>query len=632
MVMQSFRNFGASRGWVVLVIVLVGAFAIWDISEYLGVRMGGAALTINQRDIPLREIDATYRNRMATITQMLGGTPPTPEMVEQLNVPQMVLTEVVHRNLLQQAAADLQLMPSERQLKDTITGSNMFKRGGRFDQALYKQLLGQQGLTPAAYENLIRDELALQQLAQLVNVAAPAPAALKPLLELEEAHYKVEVLTLPPALVTGQLGTVSDADLTAFYNANRDAYATPEKRSFEAIILNAESIGKSLTLPADDIAARYEENKATYVTPEHRHVRHILVPDAKQAVAAYNRIKAGDDFAKLAGELSQDPASKAKGGDLGLIAKDDVLPSFANAAFSLGLGEVSEPVQTSFGWHLIKVDSIQPGQQQTLEQMRPQLEAALRQEMSFNAMEDLLRTIDDKSADGSTLNEIAKASGLKVTSYALVPATTNTVDASLLHAAFLAEEGMVDGPVTMDNGDIAYLQVNHVAARAIPPLEDIRDRLSADFRAARQQTLLLQRAQAVAAAARTQGNIGTPLATVAQGTGAAGATAQTLSIATVTDAPEWLHPDLLKVFSLPVGGVLESTPRNGDNRMVVRLVAREIAPLDDTTARAAAEGYRQQVQQDVEQALLANLVAKARIRYNAPALRQVFGATWNPPQ
>lgn len=629
MSLQVFRNFGASKGWVVLVGVLVAAFVVWDISGYLGVRPGAAAITVNGEAVPLREIDATYRNRVATITKMMGGTAPTPEMLEQLNVPQLVLTEVLHRNILNQAAHGMRLQPATSQLREAVTSAEMFQRNGSFDTALYKQVLGQQGLTPAAYESMLRDELALQQLARLVQVAAPAPAALMPLLQLEEARYTLDVATLPATLLAGKQTAPDAAALKAFYDANASAYTVPEKRSFEVLAIRSAEIGRNLTIPEADVAAYYEANRATYSTPEQRNVRHILLADAKQAVDVYNRLKAGADFATLATELSGDPGSKSNGGSLGLIAKNDVVEAFADKAFALPLGEIGEPVQTSFGWHIIRVDDIQPARAKPLADVRAEVEAALRQDNALQAVEDLLRTVDDKAAGGSTLAEIAKGVGLTLQPYALVPATTTTVDAALLQAAFTAEQGSVEGPVTLDNGDMAYLQVNHIQPQAVPPLAGVQARVENDYRQAQQQRQLEQLAGQLVKAA--EASVGNSLANVAAKQNLA-ATTETLTIAGVADAPEWLHSNLLKVMALPAGGVLAATPQQGDARMVVRLAARTTTPLDESTAKAAVASYRQQIQQDVEQLLIQHLVAEADVSYNAPLLRQVFGANWNPPQ
>ncbi|MCP5404709.1 MAG: SurA N-terminal domain-containing protein [Pseudomonadaceae bacterium] len=630
--LQVFRNFGASRGWGALMLVLVAAFALWGIGDYVMHTTSGAALTINGKDVPLREVDATYRNRVGTITQMLGGTPPTPEMLEQLDVPQMVLTEVIHRNLLQQAAHSLRLAPARTQLEDTITAMDAFKENGAFSPARYKQVLAQQNLSPAAFEKMLADELAMQQFAKLVEVATPPAAPLKPLLELAEASYTLETFTLPPASAVVATTPPADAELQAFYDANQSAYAVPEKRSFTTVILDTANIGRTLTISEDEVKARYEEAQESYSEPEQRHVRHILVADAKRAVELYNRLKAGADFGQTAAANSIDPASKAKGGDLGMIADDDVVADFAKVAFATPAGEVAEPVQTPFGWHIIKVESIQPARALPLAEVRGRIEETLKQEHALTAMEDLLRTIDDKAAGGSTLAEIAAATGLKPQTHARVAHTTNTLDAALLDAAFNTDKGRVEGPVTLEGGALAYVEVTDIAPQSVPPLAEIKERLLADYQRARVQTALNKQAAQLAATAVTGGNVGISLANVAQGMKLRGGQAATLELANVTDAPTWLHGALNKVYALPAGGVLAEPLRDGESWVVVRLVKRNLPALDAAAAKAAAVGYQQQLQQDVEALLIGEMVRQASIRYNPPALRQVFGVTWNPPQ
>lgn len=627
MAMQLFRNFGKSRASKVMMVVLVFAFMGWGITDYIGGRTG-AALTVNGKDVPLREIDQTYRQRVASLTQMLGGTPPTPEMLAQLNVPDMVLAEVTQRYVLQQAANDLKLRPGSQEVRDAVMKNPAFAENGSFNADRYRKTVGQVGLTPKAFEAMIADEITVQKLSGLVGLPVVNGKGLEPLLAGTNTTYQLETFTLSPANLPPQPAPTDDA-LAKFHAANQAAYSEPEKRSVAVLEIGPNAISGTITIPEEQIAERFKQNIAAYEKPEQRHVRHILVSEVKDAVEIYNKIKAGEDFAKMASEKSIDPGSKDKGGDLGNIAQADVVPTFGEAAFKLEAGGVSEPVQSPFGWHVIKVESISHPAAPQLADVHERIKQELIAEQGEEAIQSLLKTVDDRAAGGESLAKIAESVGLKVRSLPVLTATTSAanIEPALVQAAFQAEEGRVQGPVTLEDGNLAYVELTALQPAKVRPLAEVKDEVRKAYIEAQAQDALNKTAFAMVEAARKPEFARAPLSAVAKEINFGG-TPGTLTVKSVADAPEWLHPALAEVYQLPIGGLLPGAVANGKDQVLVRMTSRKsTAPTD---AKTAAGTYTTALQGEMENLLLSNMVATAKVKKNLTLLRQVFGANWTP--
>lgn len=627
--MDAFRTFGQSRASKWLLTILVVCFAAWGIESWLVNTMGHAALTINGEDIPLREVDQTYRNRTATITQMMGGHPPTPDVLRQLNVPDMVLTEVINRTVLRQAAHDMGLAPSKRRLREEITTNPAFQTDGKFDAKRYQQLVGQMGFSTSSFEKILAADAGVKMLAATIKVG-PVPA--KPFARMfsdDTTTFTLDTFVLAPSTLTDKVPLPTDAEAAAFYQANQEAYRTPERRSFKVLTLDAARVAASIVVPDDQITAQYEANKANYMKPETRRVRHILVKDVKEAVVLHKQITDAASFAALAKQHSLDPGSKAEGGDLGDIAEADVVPTFAKVAFSQPVGQVSEPVQSPFGWHLIWVESVTPAAAFTLADVKDRIRKDLVTEQTENALQDILRTVDDRAAGGAKLTEIAHDKGLSVTTQTLLPPTANTVDEALVQAAFAAEQGRIEGPITLKDGSLAYVEVTDIQPSAIPSFASMKDVAKADLRAAKIQTSLEANAKALITNATQTNNVGKALADIARTIQINGEPVR-VSIDDVAKAPAWTHTVMNDIYALPADGVVTRPILDNGKYIVARVAARTVKKMSEADMADAAKLYRANLQTDVETLTIQHLVASAKVKPNVPVLRQVFGADWTP--
>jgi peptidyl-prolyl cis-trans isomerase D len=309
-----------------------------------------AAARVNGQEISLTEFRRAYALRLDALRQRGGGDLPE-ALARQFGIPGRVLDELITAELLQQAAEKHGITVSDTDLLDMIRKDPSFQKDGQFDPETYTQVL-QTYLrkTPPDYESGLRRRLAAGRLLALVSdTAEVSDDEVRARFQREGDTVSLSAVRFDPAAYASKIKAPTPAEVSAWEKAH----------------------GK-------EIAAYYEANKKTYSKGEQVRVRHILVrtgrnPTEAEKSAAFEKatalrkeIQGGKDFAQVAKESSDDPGSKPQGGELGWNERSTFVPAFAQAAFNLKVGELSEPVLTPFGWHLIQVEEKKPAEEKPL--------------------------------------------------------------------------------------------------------------------------------------------------------------------------------------------------------------------------------------------------------------------------
>jgi|GEM_PF-5028841 len=616
-----FRQFGESRISKGMLGLLVVCFAAWGIGGYLTHFTGDAALSVNGEEISPQQVEMAYKQRLANVTRILGNI--SKEQIDQLGLPEQAVQDIVARTVMQQTARNLGLVAAVKSLQDQIAGMPVFAdESGQFSASRYRAVLREAGQSPEQFERELGRNLAIQTMAQLIALEAPAPALAAVQASMQAATNTLEVATLTPADVPAPADP-SESTLKAFYEHNSKVYTTPEKRDLAVLTLDRDQLAKTITVPEKDIEQQYNDNKGAYMVPEHRVVRHILLPSLDKAKEVRGKIHNLAEFEAAANTYSTDPGNKGgKGGLLGDITADTVVPAFSAVAFKLPVGQLSAPVQSPFGWHLIWVEKITPAKQQTLAEVHDQIAQGLREEQADDAMTGLQNQVDERIAGGSTLSEIAKKLGLRAHLYSRVGAKDESLPADVLAAGFGVDEGQVSAPVATKDGGSIYVQATKVYPAALPALDAVRARVASDWKAAQVQATLQGRAVKILAHSRMDHST---LQKAAQSVGDNGAAFSTLTLKTLSDAPRWLQPHLLEMLSIPVGQTLALPVPDGKDWHVVRVAARDRAPQSAEDAKHDAAILREQMQNDLENLTIGNLMQQARVEINQARMRQLFG-------
>lgn len=413
------------KGWVAGVVLgAIGlVFVFWGINWTLSAPTYAAK--VNGTEISSNEVRQTYQQQLAQIERQSSA--PLDEAMRN-EIKRRVLDEYVNSEALVTRADELGYRVSDSELLSEMSHVPAFQVDGKFDQAHALAVLNSQGRSVSEIEGLFRRDAKLRQLDTALNASSFAtPTELKEFRALTRQQRELAWVTLSAAKYAA--GAIpEDAAITAYFDAHKSAYMTPETVNLRYVELSLAQLGSKVSVDDAQLKAFYEEQKTKtperFQQPEQRRVRHILlsVNNPKEDAAVklkaegiLKRAQAGEDFSKLAKEFSQDPGSAAQGGDLGWSEKKIFVGPFADAAFSMKVDDIQGPVKTQFGYHILKLDGIQPAAIKTFEQSKTDLET----EYKRNEAERLFNNAQDQLADAALQNAtdidlVAKKAGLTV--------------------------------------------------------------------------------------------------------------------------------------------------------------------------------------------------------------------------
>ncbi len=426
--LQSFKDRIRGSRWLgyTIVGIISVPFALWGIQAYMGGGGQTVAATVNGEEIPSREVERLVAQQRQALNQRFDGNLPDAFTDQMLR--ERVLDQLISRELLSQTAAEANLQLSERALAERIRGQSMFHRDGGFDRDLYRQILGQSGLTPSQYEARVRNGARVEQLRQgILQSSFVLEPEVRRLARL--AGQEREVVSLQYSREAArQAVAVDDEAVETYYEQNRDRFQTPEQVRLAWVELDIESLKKQVEVPEEELRREYESAGQRYREAAEREAAHILIEvpqdadeEAEQEAlekirSLRERLEEGASFAELAEEYSEDSGSAQQGGDLGFIKRGMMVEPFEEALFSLsGDGSVSDPVRTTYGWHLIKLLDVREREQKPFEEVKDEILDDLRTrraEERFYERVDVLQNTAYENPD--SLEAVADATGLSI--------------------------------------------------------------------------------------------------------------------------------------------------------------------------------------------------------------------------
>lgn len=379
--------------WLLLLLI-VPSFAFFGLESYTSMSNAGDAVAkVDGQTITQSEWDAARREQMEHFRQVFGAQFDA-KMFDTPEAKQEILNNLIAQRALAAEARRNKLSVSDQTLQQTILNmGGLTTADGKFDVERYKTILAAQGMTPAMYEARLRQDLALQQVNAAIQATAFAPDSLaKHLSELGEQEREVQQLTFKAADYASQV-KVTDDMLKSYYQKSGQ-FDVPERVKAEYVVLNADVLASQINVSDADIKSYYEQNAKHYGVEEQRRASHILIgvkKDAPEAdkVAAKEKAekllaalrKNPGDFAKLAKQNSDDPGSAEHGGDLGFFGKGMMVKPFEDAAFKLKQGELSDLVQSDYGFHIIKVTAVKAASTKTLNEVKNEIANDIRKQL-----------------------------------------------------------------------------------------------------------------------------------------------------------------------------------------------------------------------------------------------------------
>ena len=383
--LQAIRN--KAQSWIAWVIVglIILTFALFGIDQYAKGERALVIATVNSEDITATEFLALYSRQTNRLKQQFG------EMYDQVvndeELRKEVLNALIESKVVGQWSEDRNMFISDQQLAMTIHSAAVFQENGQFDKDLYKNILLRSGLNVARFEYEQRQYLIENQFRQLtMSSGFILPHQVEHLTGLQLQERKMNYLRIDQRSFKETID-ITEQQVIDYYEKNKRAYVSPEKVKIEYILLSQSEIAKNVIVTIEDLEKFYVDNSMAFSVPEKRQASHILIQinegvsseeALKEIQAIQAEIKTGKDFAELAKERSQDPGSAKMGGDLGLFQQGMMVLEFDEAVFDLKVGEVSPPVKTEFGYHLIKVTKIEPRKTQAFAEVKDRVEQEYR--------------------------------------------------------------------------------------------------------------------------------------------------------------------------------------------------------------------------------------------------------------
>jgi peptidyl-prolyl cis-trans isomerase D len=472
-------------GALILVFAAWGAYGIVDVST----DTGGYAAKVNGEKISTAEIDQTWQQQQPQLLQAFGGALTDAQRTE---FRQRLLDNAVRSLAATQHAAKVGYSVSESQIERAFQDEQAFQVDGKFSAQAARSRLAAAGLTAAAYEADLRRSLLTNQIVGAIGTSDfLTPAEARRLLGLLDEERELRYTILQPDVFAGT-AAVDAAAVDAYYKANAAQFTQPESVRLAYAELSLADVAAGVQVSDEQLRERYEKNKASYVQSETRRARHILIAvdgetnDAKAAALAKDllaRIKGGADFSALAKEFSKDSVSAAKGGDLDWAGRDVYVKEFAEQLFSMKEGEVSAPVKTQFGYHIIRLDGVRAAAGRSFDDMRAELAATLRTELGadqFGKRQDQLQERMERG--GSTLDQLVQEFGLRrgeVERYergagGLPLGSDAELNRSVFSEASLNQRRL-GGPVQLSEDRVTVFQVLEHREPAPRPLDEVRD-------------------------------------------------------------------------------------------------------------------------------------------------------------
>src|SRR3569832_1379226 len=390
----------------VLLLLIFPSFAFFGLEGYSRFREGDHAVAkVGGQSITQQELDAAQRQQMDRFRQMFGDQFDA-KMFDTPEARQGILDNLIAQKALAAEAARDRLTVSDQTLQQTILGiPGLTKPDGKFDSEQYKALLAMQGLTPATFEARLRQDLALQQVNGAIQNTAFAPKAVAAQLSaINEQEREVQELPFKAADYVSQV-KITDDMLKDYYDKHAKLFEIPEQAKAEYVVLNSAAIASQISVSDADLKSYYDQNLKRYTVDEQRRASHILIAAGKDASAsdkAAAKQKAESllaqlrknpaDFAKLAKENSKDPGSAERGGDLGFFGKGMMVKPFEDAAFKLKQGEISDVVQSDFGYHIIQLTGIKPASVKSIDDVKGEIAADIKKQQAAKKYADMAET------------------------------------------------------------------------------------------------------------------------------------------------------------------------------------------------------------------------------------------------
>lgn len=485
------KNAGA---WAVkfILFAIIVVFTFWGVGNWQADRINRVA-TVNGEPIPVEAYRLAYGNMLERLRQQFGNNL-NDDLLKMLNVDEQALNQLIDQKLLVTEAMRLGLRVSDEELADAISSVSAFQAGGVFDPRRYQRVLEANRLNPEAFERDQKNNMLINKLRVLATGGvAVSDLEAKDWYNWQNRQVSVAYAAFNPDAFKAVAAT--EAEVAAYYESHKQDYQTLPMVTAAYLRFGFDDYRAQVKISDEDVEQYYRAHVSEFEKPKTVNARHILLKldaDAaeadvaavrERAVAIEFKAKAGEDFVQLARQYSEGP-SKENGGDLGTFKKEDMVAPFADAAFAMNPGEISAPVRTRFGWHIIKVEAVNPAVTVSVKEAADRIRGTLTRERAKQAADAQAQKAYDISYEGEGLQAVATAMGL--TLKIAGPFDNQGHDSNVTSpqafatAAVALEVGEISDVVETDTADY-LIQVTEKIPAQERPLASVKQQVEKDL-------------------------------------------------------------------------------------------------------------------------------------------------------
>lgn len=502
--------------WVILVLICV-PFALWGIQNYVGGGTEASVVTVGDKSFFQQDINQAYNQYI----QRFAG-----QKFDEEDAKKQMLEKLIRDEILWQHADNMGLVATNDASRDFVKGLKYFQSDDTFDEERYQAMLASQKISQHVFFNRIKKTLVMEQFQNGIIESAFATAK-----DLEN-FFKIQNQTRDAEIISIELepvkNTPTQAEIEEYYQENQSNYLTKEQASIEYVQLSLANLAKNIHPTDEQLTTYFEEKKELYTNKERRKISHILFSFTKDGKDEEQLKRATDaeqalqhkSFAELAKAISDDKLTADKGGDLGLFNVGVMEKAFEEAASSLQLGEVSAPIKSSFGYHLIKVTELVPASTKAFDAVKQELTIAyqrLEAENEFYDLEERLSQVSYENSDDLTASaELLEASLVQTSFFGKhsvaspitenasqpIPQTAIITHAAVIEAAFSTDvlAGSNSEVIKLSSDNLLVLRMLEHKPSSVKAIDEVRDSVALAINDKKSRAVALEKMQHIKAA------------------------------------------------------------------------------------------------------------------------------------
>jgi peptidyl-prolyl cis-trans isomerase D len=633
---NQFRKYARFFVMFILFGMLIVSFGFWGIGDMLRMNRGTAEVAhvggihipiygyIGGSSVTVEELRNSFNRQLDAIQQQTGQRPDTQQAV-QFGLNMRALEETVQRTVLDQAIHEFGLSVGDEEIRAAIAKNPLFQgSGGKFDPMQYRARLSSARISEAQYVADMRRQIAASQLFGVVRAEGLAPKVLRDdIFRLEGEKRVAETVYVPDAIITDVPKPTAE-QLATYFDANKAKFQIPEFRAFSYVMLTLDDVAANVSVSADQIRQEYDSRTAEFQATEKRDVDQVMADTEDKAKAVTAAVSAGKSLEDAAQEVLGKSGNVIK---LGVVEKKDLPPGpLADGIFALPVGTSTTPIQSPLGWHIVRVNKLEPGKVTPLEEVKDKIEKDLRAQTMPDLLLKLVNDFEHALGKSQSMAAAAQQVGVKVRTIestdaqgndpAGKPVVVGPGATELLQTGFATREGTESELVETPKGEYFVVRTDRVTPSRAPVLSEVEPKVIEAWQAAERHRLAEEKVKA----AIDKVNAGGDLDAEAKALGLELRTAKPVSRFEADTGNYLTQPAVAELFKLAPGKT--TSIRTADGTVIVRL--KEVQPVDPAKEADALDRFGKQLDGMMANDLVLEFVTALRLKYGVAVNQAVF--------